>query len=102
MPRRFNQEIELEICARYLGGIASPQLAEYYSTSATTICNILKRHGIPRIYTAWPKGIPNLKSRCLSIETEREICNQYKGGQRVVELADVYEISTGTIYSIMV
>lgn len=52
MPKLFSPEIEKEICQRYKAGGSSVRLAKTFLCSPGTICNILQRNGIPRIYQA--------------------------------------------------
>ncbi len=95
MPaRKFTNEQEATICARYQAGESTIELGKIYSVNSQTISRILRRNNVKVRSTREANG-------CLSDEQEAAICARYQAGENTRELGKAYAVHSSTISYIL-
>ena len=88
-----------EICDKYLDGMSTPKLAKEYNCSITPIFKILRNNNIKirsisEANTIWITEKNNLNLIYLPV---KKICDEYKNGMSIPDLARQYDCDVKTI-----
>ena len=85
---------EEEVCLRYKAGESPYELGKAFGVCDSTICNILRRHGV--------KIRPNkIANGGLTDEQEAEVCRRYLAEESQKKLGEAFEVSDVTIRNIL-
>jgi DNA-directed RNA polymerase specialized sigma24 family protein len=92
--RKTTDAQEQDICARYVAGENTKQMAAVFGVNAATISNILKRNGIDR-------RTRSEALRGLSSKAEAEVCRRYVDGESTVQLGAEFGVTPSSIGKIL-
>ncbi len=92
--RKFTDEQEATICARYQAGESTKELGEAYAVSDTTISVILKRNNVKARSNKQVNG-------GLTDQQEATVCARYQAGESTVVLGISYSITPQTVCRIL-
>lgn len=90
--RAFTNEQEQQIVRAYQSGTPSTALADRYSTSAVTVCNVLRRHGVDRRPSTNWTG---------SEEQQAEVRRLYGEGESIEAISRLLHVHTTVIQAAM-
>ena len=93
-PRKFSDEVELQIVAAYQNGVPMEALATQYDGWRGSIKNVLKRHAIPlRGRGSAANPLPE--------ELLEKLCADWHAGMSQRELAEKYELNENKVNRIL-
>lgn len=90
--KKLNEKDKLDIIKLSKEGLSSGTIAKRYNVTGSAIRYILKQYGIE---------LKNVHPTKLTSEQKEQICSMYSDGTSIRDLADYYEVCSGTICSIL-